>query len=120
MGPFSLAYWLKHYQIEPDNLKDEVAMVSDPEVCDMATRIDMEHAPEYTDKFPMQCIQGITVTFADNSTVTKTFLEAPWDAGERAPSDEQIVSKFRILSEPVVGANWEAVVKMIEKLDEVP
>merc|ERR1712190_318349 len=76
--PFSLAYWLKHGKIEPDNLKDEVAMVSDPEVCDMATRIDMEHAAEYTAEFPLKCIQDIVVTFADGSTMTKTALEAPW------------------------------------------
>merc|ERR1712113_488368 len=81
--PFSLAYWIKHGQIEPDNLKDEVAMVSDPEVCDMANRIDMEEAAQYTEKFPLQCIQDITVTFTDGSTVTKENLEAPWDAGER-------------------------------------
>merc|ERR1712113_1223636 len=117
--PFSLAYWLKHFQIEPDNLKDEQAMVSDPEVCDMATRIDMVHAQEYTDEFPLKCIQDITVTFADGSTVTKQKLEAPWDAGERAPTDKQIEDKFKTLSEPVVGANWEKVVRMIEKLEDV-
>merc|ERR1711948_215811 len=117
--PFSLAYWLKHNQIEPDNLKDEVAMVSDPEVVDMATRIDMEHAPEYTEKFPLQCIQDITVTFTDGSTATKQYLEAPWDAGERAPSDAEINNKFKTLAEPVIGANWEKVLKLFETLDEV-
>merc|ERR1712113_1021544 len=104
--PFSLAYWLKHGQIEPDNLKDEQAMVSDPEVCDMATRIDMEHAQEYTNEFPLKCIQDIIVTYMDGSKVTKQACEAPWDAGERAPSDAEIDGKFKTLSEPIIGTNW--------------
>lgn len=117
--PFSLAYWLKHGQIEPENLKDEVAMVSDAEVCDMATRIDMEHAPEYTDKFPLQCIQDITVTFTDGSTVTKTNLESPWDSGERAPSDAEIMGKFKKLTEPVLGPNWRELATRLENLETV-
>lgn len=118
--PFACAYWLKHNQIEPENLKDEQAMVNDEEVCDMATRIDMEHAQEYTDEFPLKCIQDITVTFVDGTAVTKRRLESPWDAGERAPSDEQITKKFKKLSEPVIGANWDKVIKMCETLEEVP
>eukprot|EP00930_Biecheleria_cincta_P016638 TRINITY_DN1344_c0_g3_i1.p1 TRINITY_DN1344_c0_g3~~TRINITY_DN1344_c0_g3_i1.p1 ORF type:complete len:441 (+),score=96.81 TRINITY_DN1344_c0_g3_i1:53-1375(+) len=117
--PFSLAYWLKHGQIEPDNLKDEAAMVGDDEVCDMATRIDMEHAPEYTQEFPLKCIQDITVTFQDGSTITKTGLESPWDAGERAPTDEQIKTKFKTLGEPVLGEKWAELYGVLEKLDEV-
>jgi 2-methylcitrate dehydratase PrpD len=117
--PFSLAYWLKHGKIEPDNLKDEVALVNDPEVCDMATRIDMEHAPEFTLQFPLKCIQDVTVTFQDGSTMTKTQLEAPWDAGERAPSDEEINKKFQTLAEPVLGAKWKELLDMLTKLDEV-
>jgi len=117
--PFSLAYWLKHGQIEPDNLKDEVAMVSDPEVCDMATRIDMEHAPEYTAEFPLRCIQDITVTMQDGSTINKTGLEAPWDAGERAPSDEEIKNKFKTLAEPVLGEKWQVLFGMLDKLEDV-
>jgi 2-methylcitrate dehydratase PrpD len=116
--PFSLAYWLKHGQIEPDNLKDEAAMVGDPEVCDMATRIDMEHAPEYTEKFPLQCIQDITVTMTDGSKMTKQNLEAPWDAGERAPSDEEIKNKFKTLAEPVLKSNWEVLYNLFCSLDE--
>lgn len=117
--PFCLAYWLKYNQIEPDNLKDEAAVVGDAEVCDMATRIDMEHAPEYTAEFPLRCIQDITVTFADGTTVTKTGLESPWDAGERAPTDEQIKNKFKTLAEPVLAENWVVLYDMLEKLDEV-
>jgi len=117
--PFSLAYWLKHGQIEPENLKDEAAMVGDDQVCDMATRIDMEHAPEYTQEFPLRCIQDITVTFADGSTITKVGLESPWDAGERAPTDEQIKGKFKTLGEPVLGEQWAVLYSALEKLDEV-
>jgi len=117
--PFSLAYWLKHGQLEPDNLKDEVAMVSDPEVCDMATRIDMEHATEYTAEFPLRCIQDIIVTLNDGSTVTKETLEAPWDAGERAPSNEEINAKFMTLAEPVIGANAAILLEKLYALDEL-
>jgi len=117
--PFSLAYWLKHGQIEPDNLKDEAAMVGDDQVCDMATRIDMEHAPEYTQEFPLKCIQDITVTFEDGSTITKVGLESPWDAGERAPTDEQIKGKFKTLGEPVLGKQWEVLFSALEKLEDV-
>merc|ERR1712137_78358 len=117
--PFSLAYWLKHFQIEPDNLKDEQAMVSDPEVCDMATRIDMEHAQEYTDEFPLKCIQDIEVTFTDGTTATKKSLEAPWDAGERAPSDEEINNKFRTLADPILGNKAQTLLDMLYRLDEV-
>jgi len=117
--PFSLAYWLKHFQIEPDNLKDEQAMVSDPEVCDMATRIDMEHAQEYTNEFPLRCIQDIEVAFNDGQVIKKQKLEAPWDAGERAPSDAEINGKFKTLVQPVLGANWEKVLKLFETLDQV-
>merc|ERR1711972_401733 len=117
--PFSLAYWLKHGQIEPDNLKDEAAMVGDPEVCDMANRIDMSHAEEYTAEFPLKCIQDITVTFADGSTITKTGLEAPWDAGERAPSDQEIKNKFETLAKPVLGEKWAKLYELFERLDGV-
>jgi len=117
--PFSLAYWLKHSKIDPEDVKNEAAMVSDPEVLDMAARIDMEHAPEYTAEFPLRCIEDVTVTFTDGSTVTKKGLESPGDPGERAFSDEEIERKFRLLAEPAVGARWQRIVEMVGRLEEV-
>mmetsp|Transcript_27480 Transcript_27480/g.68992 ORF Transcript_27480/g.68992 Transcript_27480/m.68992 type:complete len:439 (+) Transcript_27480:74-1390(+) len=118
--PFSLAYWMKHGKIEPDDLKDPVAMVSDPQINDMATRIEMSEATEYTAEFPLRCIQDVTVTFTDGSTATKAQLEAPGDPGERAFTDKEIETKFQTLAEPVVGAKWKAIVDTVGRLDELP
>lgn len=118
--PFSLAYWMKHGQIEPDDLKDSARMVSDPEINQMAKRIKMVEAQEYTAAFPLRCIQDITVTFADGSTVDKKALEAPGDPGERAFTDKEIEDKFQRLAQPVVGAKWKEIVDMVYKLDELP
>jgi len=115
--PFSLAYCLKHGRIEPDDLLDEAAMVQDPEILDMAQRIDMEEKKEYTGEFPLKCIQDITVTMQDGTTWSKEFLESPWDAGERAPTDEDMERKFRTLAEPVLGARWKALADAIKSLE---
>jgi len=117
--PFSVAYWLKNGKIEPDDVKEDEKMVGDPEVLDMAQRIDMEHAPEYTEKFPLQCIQDIIVTWQDDTTWTRTYLEAPGDPGERAFTDEEIKTKFKTLSEPILGAKWEEIYSLVEKLELV-
>lgn len=117
--PFSLAYWCKHGKIEPDDLKDEQRMVSDPDITEMADKIEMVEAPEYSAEFPLKCIQDITVTFMDGTVRTKTGLEAPWDCGDRAPSDEEIEAKFRTLAEPVVGARWQQIVDCVKRLDQV-
>jgi len=116
--PFSLAYWMKHGKIEPDDLKDTIAMVSDPEINDMATRVCMVLSPEYTAEFPLKCIQDVTVTFTDGSTASKTYLEAPGDPGERAFTDREIEAKFQTLAEPVVGAKWMAIVDTVNRLDQ--
>lgn len=117
--PFSLAYWLKYGRIEPGDLKDQARMVSDPEINDMATRIHMTEAKEYTAEFPLKCIQDVTVTFTDGSTSSKTYLEAPGDPGERAFTDAEIEAKFKMLAEPVVGARWKAIVDTVSRLDEL-
>lgn len=118
--PFSLAYWLKHGQLEPEDLMDEASMIADPEVCDMAMRIDMEHATEYSEKFPLQCIQDVIVTFHDGTVVTKANLEAPWDAGERAPSDDALNAKFLKLSRPVLGPKAEQLLEKLHTLEALP
>eukprot|EP00933_Yihiella_yeosuensis_P032606 TRINITY_DN2621_c3_g1_i3.p1 TRINITY_DN2621_c3_g1~~TRINITY_DN2621_c3_g1_i3.p1 ORF type:complete len:439 (-),score=113.64 TRINITY_DN2621_c3_g1_i3:485-1801(-) len=117
--PFSLAYWLKHGKIEPDDVKNEASMVSDPEILDMAQRIDMVHAEEYTAKFPLQCIQDVKLTFQDGTTAEKKFLESPGDPGERAFTDQEIADKFKLLAEPVVGAKWKDILDCVNTLEQV-
>lgn len=117
--PFSVAYWLKNGKIEPDDVKEDEKMVGDADVLDMAQRIDMEHAQEYTDEFPLRCIQDIIVTYQDDTTAEKTTLESPGDPGERAFTDEEIVAKFRILAEPILPERWELVAGMVDDLDSL-
>jgi 2-methylcitrate dehydratase PrpD len=118
--PFCIAYWLKYGQVDPEDLLDEQKMISDPEVLDMAKRVDLEHAPEYTEEFPLRCIQDVTVTWAEGGDKwTSGPMESPGDPGERAFSDEEMVAKFQKLTEPLMGPKWKEVADMILTLDEV-
>jgi 2-methylcitrate dehydratase PrpD len=115
--PFSLAYFTKHGKIDPDDLMDEQAMVADTEILAMARKIRLEHAPEYTEKFPMQCIQDVEVKFVDGRVASRTGLESPGDPGNLAFTDEEILTKFRTLAEPVVGERWSDIVQAVEEID---
>merc|ERR1712136_163469 len=106
--PFSVTYFTKHGKIDPDDLMDDLAM---------ARKIKLEHAPEYTQKFPMQCIQDVEVKFVDGRVASRRGLESPGDPGKLAFTDEEILTKFQTLAAPVVGEAWRDIVQAVEELD---
>lgn len=74
-------------QVLPPRIHDETVLA-------LADRVEAEVAPEYEEAFPAQALADVVVTTRDNQTLVASGKEAPWEAPDALPADEELEQKF--------------------------
>ena len=99
--PFCVAVALTDGELTPRQLWKE--RLSDPKVHELASRVvlseDSEMSRAYPEKWPVQ----LTVRLRNGESVTRRVDEVKWSP-ERPPRWDELVEKFHMLSDPIIGA----------------
>jgi 2-methylcitrate dehydratase PrpD len=112
--PFAIASYLVHGQVSPANVSRE--NLRDPRVADLSRRVFLEPDEELTAKFPAQCLQQISVTFREGRCYESGVLSAKGDPSYPLSWDD-LLSKFRMLTEPRLGDRWRKIPEIINTLE---
>jgi 2-methylcitrate dehydratase len=98
--PFCVAVTLMDGQMTPRQLWTE--RIRDPKVHALARRVVLTEDPEmsraYPDTWPVQ----ITVKLHKGESITRRVDQVKWSP-ERLPSWEELVEKFHMLADPLIG-----------------
>jgi 2-methylcitrate dehydratase PrpD len=112
--PYAVAAYLVHGNLMPDhvsgdNLKNKL-------VSDLSRRVVLECDENFSVKFPAQCLQQISVLFSDGQHYNSGVLSAKGDPSDPL-SKEELLDKFRSLTEPSLGDRSRRIPEMIDNLE---
>jgi 2-methylcitrate dehydratase PrpD len=101
---YSLAFPVACAIIRGRVTPDEVAGdgLHDPEILEMADRVETVVDPDLEALFPAEALQRVTIFTKDGRSLSTGPLAAPGDASA-PPSDEQLWDKFFALAVPTLG-----------------
>jgi 2-methylcitrate dehydratase PrpD len=112
--PFCVAVALMDGQLTPRQLWQE--RVRDPRVHELAARVVLVEDPEMSKAYPKQWPVQLTVRLRNGETITRRVDEVKWSP-ERLPSWAELVEKFRMLADPLLGeARAKQAVEMVASL----
>jgi 2-methylcitrate dehydratase PrpD len=114
--PFAVGSYLIHGKLGPREVSGH--FLQDSRIRDMSYRVQLVADSEFTKLFPTQCLQQIEVTFKDNTRYETDILSAKGDP-ENPLSYDEILFKFKMLSENIIGDRWQEVPKAIYVLEEI-
>ncbi len=97
--PFALAVALLRHRIGPEDVSEE--NVRNPEILDLARKVEVVVDPEINSQFPAKTIARVTVQTTRGRF--QTTVEYPRGNPENPLTDAELVAKFRSLTVPVVG-----------------
>ncbi len=114
--PFCVALALLYKRVGPAELSE--ANLRNPQVLDLAHKVEVEKDPELDRRFPEQTVTRVTLcTNRGNFT---TLVEYPKGNPENPMSDAELVEKFRSLAVDVAGEERAvAVERAVDRLDQM-
>jgi 2-methylcitrate dehydratase PrpD len=112
--PFVIGSYLVHGRVTPAQVSGE--NLWDHRVADLSRLVFLESDEELTAKFPAQCLQQISVTFRDGRSYESGTLSAKGDPADPLSRDD-LLAKFRMLSEPRLGGQWRRIPETIDMLE---
>jgi 2-methylcitrate dehydratase PrpD len=77
--------------------------IFDRDILDLATRLEVEVAQEFEDRFPAKAIAAVEITTRDGKRYESGAVEARWEPPDTLPSDDELQEKFIGLAAPVLG-----------------
>ena len=86
------------------------------EVSALSQRVSLLADPELTARFPEQCLQQVEVDFTDGSSYLGPLLSAKGDP-DNPYSKAELVDKFRLLTEDILGSKWCLIPELIDELE---
>jgi len=113
--PFAVASYLVHGKLGPDEVSGDA--LKDPKTIALYERIQLVADPELTKLFPEKCLQQIVVTFKTGEYYSSDLLSAKGDP-DSPLTDEELLAKFRTLTENRLGERWEEVAQAVLSLDK--
>jgi len=115
--PHAISSFLIHGQLEPEQMMP--ANLQKADVCDLSQRVSLIADPKLTALFPEQCLQQIEVDFTDGSSYLSPLLSAKGDP-DKPYSKMELVDKFRLLTEDILGSKWCLIPELIDELERHP
>ena len=78
--------------------------IFDPELLDLAARVESVEEPRYEAVFPAKALAEVEVTTSDGRRLSSGTVDAAWEPPDSLPADTELEHKFQWLVEPVLGA----------------
>lgn len=113
--PFAVASYMIHGKLGPKEVSGDA--LKDPRTIALYKRIHLVEDPELTKFFPEKCLQQIVVTFKTGEHYSSDLLSAKGDP-DNPLTDEELLAKFRTLTEDRLGQRWEEVAQTVRYLDK--
>ena len=82
----------------------------DPQIMALAQSMTLNEDDAYNDAFPGERLARVTLKTHDGRTLSSKTTKATWDADE-PPSDDEMITKFHHLADPVLGAEKSREIK---------
>jgi 2-methylcitrate dehydratase PrpD len=73
------------------------------DILDLASRLEVEVAQEFEDRFPAKAIAAVEITTRDGRRYESGAVEARWEPPDTLPSDGELEEKFTWLAGPALG-----------------
>ena len=86
------------------------APFTDPDIKALALSMTLEEDDAHNNAFPAERIARVVLTTKDGHEYTSEDTRATWDP-EDAPSDEDMITKFHRLADPVIGGEKASQIK---------
>lgn len=83
---------------------------NDPAILTLSEGMTLEEDDAYNAVFPAQRLARVTLTTKDGRSFTSSTTKATWDA-DQPPNDEEMITKFHLLADPVWGAERSTRIK---------
>ncbi|WP_137391518.1 MmgE/PrpD family protein [Rhodoligotrophos defluvii] len=99
--PFPVAAAIARGELAPTDVSG--AALSDPAILDLSDRISLIEAPDIEARFPAERYARVRYRMKDGRLLQSDTLPARGDA-ERPLSDEEIMAKFHLLADRVLGS----------------
>jgi len=103
--PFCVAVALMDGELTPRQLWKE--RIRDPRVHELASRVTLVEDPEMSKAYPAKWPVELTVRLRSGEQITRRVDEVKWSP-ERLPTWSELVEKFRMLADPVLGERRSA------------
>lgn len=114
--PFDIASYIVNRKLGPKEVSG--ASLTDSRIIDLYNRIHLIPNPEFTKLFPEKCLQQIEVKFKSGMYYKSDILSAKGDP-DNPFTYEELLAKFRILTENHLEDQWEKIPAIIKILEEV-
>jgi len=115
--PYAISCFLIHGRLGPEQMSSDD--LSRADVSALSQKVNLIADPELTALFPEQCLQQIEVEFTDGSSYLSPLLSAKGDS-DKPYSKSEMVAKFRMLTEDILGAKWCLIPELIDELEQYP
>lgn len=115
--PYAISSFLIHGQLGPEQISLEQLPRAD--VSALSQRVSLIADPELTALFPAQCLQQVEVDFKDGSRYLSPLSSAKGDP-DKPYSKSELVAKFRLLTEDILGSKWCLIPELIDELERHP
>lgn len=115
--PYAISNFLIHGQLGPDQMLSENLQKAD--ISALSQRVSLTADPELTALFPEQCLQQVEIDFTDGSSYLGPLLAAQGDP-DKPYSKAELVEKFRLLTEDILGSKWCLIPELIDELEKHP
>jgi len=109
--PFCVAATLMDGQFTPRQLWKE--RLKDPQVHELASRVTLVEDKAMSAAYPKQWPVELSLKMRNGETITRRVDEVKWSP-ERLPSWEELVEKFRMLADPLIGK--QRAVKVVDTI----
>jgi 2-methylcitrate dehydratase PrpD len=99
--PYCVAVALMDGQLTPKQLWKK--RVADPKVHELASRVILTEDADMSAQYPKKWPVTLTINLRSGEKITRHLDEVKWSP-ERLPSWQELVDKFRMLADPLIGA----------------
>ncbi|MCD6187340.1 MAG: MmgE/PrpD family protein [Desulfuromusa sp.] len=112
--PYAISCFLIQGRLGPEQIMP--AYLQKADVSALSQRVSLLADPELTARFPEQCLQQVEVDFTDGSSYLGPLLSAKGDP-DKPYSKAELVDKFRLLTEDILGSKWCLIPELIDELE---
>jgi 2-methylcitrate dehydratase PrpD len=92
----------------------------DIDLLSLMDRVTVEVDPQFEAEFPAKAFAEVVIDTTRGETFRSGAIEALWDPWNAPPTDDELASKFRWLTHPVIGkVNAESLIKQIWEAEQL-